>query len=86
MPSRSLIEQDGNIQVLLETEAVTRSPWMAPTANGSEHSRPGVPGLPDGTEQVLHFVENSPLPKQHDVDLAIDGRAERCSSARSRAS
>lgn len=70
-----LIEQDGNIQVLLETEVVTAI--LVDGANrkwiGTESS--GVYLVsPDGTQQVLSFTqENSPLPSNNITDLAMDG-------------
>ncbi|MCB9180693.1 MAG: hypothetical protein H6596_08585 [Flavobacteriales bacterium] len=72
-----LIEQDGNIQVLLETEAVS-----AIAVDGANRKWLGTQSSgvflvsPDGTEQVLHFtVENSPLPSNTITDLAIDGES-----------
>ncbi len=70
-----LIEQDGNIQLLLETESITaitidgaNRKWIGTTTSGvyliSE----------DGTEQILHFTEaNSPLPSNEIKDIAING-------------
>ena len=70
-----LIEQDGNIQVLLETEAITciaidgaNRKWFGTRGSGvyliSE----------DGTDQVLHFTEeNSPLLSNEIMSIAING-------------
>lgn len=69
-----LIEQDGNIQILLETEAVSvikidgaNRKWI-----GTETS--GVFLLSaDGRTQIHHFtVENSPLPSNTIFTIAID--------------
>lgn len=69
-----LIEQDGNVQILLETEEVTAiavdgagRKWLGTAASGvflvSE----------DGTEQILHFTtDNSPLPGNTISSVAID--------------
>jgi ligand-binding sensor domain-containing protein len=70
-----LIEQDGNVQILLETEAVT-----AIAVDGANRKWLGTrnSGLflvsADGTEQVHHFTAaNSPLPSDNITCLAIDG-------------
>jgi hypothetical protein len=69
-----LIEQDGNVQILLETESITaiaidggNRKWMG-TANN------GVFLLsPDGTETIHHFTaENSPLLSNTIYSIAID--------------
>lgn len=69
-----LIEQDGNFQLLLETETVRdialdggNRKWVA-----TENS--GVFLLsPDGREQIEHFTaSNSPLPANEVYDVAID--------------
>jgi hypothetical protein len=69
-----LIEQDGNIQILLETEAISaiavdgaNRKWI-----GTETS--GVFLISsDGREQIHHFtVTNSPLPSNTITSLAID--------------
>lgn len=72
-----LIQQDGNTQILLETETVTcievdgaNRKWM-----GTENS--GVYLLSeDGQEQIYHFtVDNSPLPSNTIYDIEIDGKS-----------
>jgi ligand-binding sensor domain-containing protein len=69
-----LIEQDGNIQILLETEAVTcieidggNRKWV-----GTQNS--GVFLFsPDGLEEIFHFTStNSPLPSNNVLDIAIN--------------
>jgi hypothetical protein len=69
-----LIEQDGNVQILLETESITaisidggNRKWLG-TANN------GVFLLsPDGTEQIHHFTsENSPLLSNTIFSISID--------------
>jgi len=69
-----LIEQDGNVQILLETESITaiaidggNRKWLG-TANN------GVFLLsPDGTEQIHHFTsENSPLLSDIIYTISID--------------
>lgn len=74
---RILIEQDGNIQVLLETEIVNciqvdgaNRKWIGTVNSGvyllSE----------DGQEQIEHFtIDNSPLPSNNISDIKIDGRS-----------
>ncbi len=70
-----LIEQDGNIQILLETEAISAleadgagRKWI-----GTENSGVFLVSK-DGTEELLHFTtENSPLPSNTINSLAIDG-------------
>lgn len=70
-----LIEQDGNIQILLETESVTalvvdgaNRKWLGTGSSGAYLVSP------DGTEQVHHFtMENSPLPSNTIIGIAIDG-------------
>lgn len=70
-----LIEQDGNVQILLETEAV--SVILVDGANrkwvGTETS--GVFLLSaDGTEQLAHFTQaNSPLPSDNIICLTMEG-------------
>ncbi|MCB0793103.1 MAG: hypothetical protein KDB88_00070, partial [Flavobacteriales bacterium] len=69
-----LIEQDGNVQILLETEAISalvvdgaNRKWMGTQSSGA------FLVSPDGTEQVLHFtLENSPLPSNNITAMAID--------------
>lgn len=72
-----LITQDGNVQILLETEAVSviaidgaNRKWI-----GTETG--GVFLLsPDGREQLAHFTtENSPLPSNGISSIAIDGES-----------
>jgi len=69
-----LIEQDGNIQILLETEVVT-----AIAIDGANRKWFGTQGAgvflmsEDGTDQVHHFtVENSPLLSNGINDIVID--------------
>ncbi|MFT3884436.1 MAG: DNA repair protein RecO C-terminal domain-containing protein [Flavobacteriales bacterium] len=69
-----LIEQDGNVQILLETEAVS-----AIAVDGANRKWLGTQnsGLylvsADGTEQVQHFtMANSPLPSNNITTLGID--------------
>ncbi len=71
-----LIEQDGNVQILLETEAIS-----AITVDGADRKWIGTQtsGLflvsPDGRSQIHHFtVENSPLPSNGITSIAIDER------------
>jgi ligand-binding sensor domain-containing protein len=72
-----LIEQDGNVQILLETEAVSsiaidgaNRKWI-----GTETS--GVYLISaDGRSQLQHFtVENSPLPSNTISSIAIEGNS-----------
>lgn len=70
-----LIQQDGNWQILLETEAVN-----AIVVDGANRKWLGTQnsGLylvsADGTEQLAHFTAaNSPLPSDNITCLAIDG-------------
>ena len=70
-----LIEQDGNVQVLLETEAVNTI-----AVDGANRKWIGTQGSgaflvsPDGREELRHFtVENSPLPSNTVVNIAVDG-------------
>lgn len=69
-----LIEQDGNVQILLETESVS-----AIVVDGANRKWLGTQtsGLflvsADGTRQVAHFTAaNSPLPSDNIVCLAMD--------------
>jgi len=72
-----LIEQDGNVQVLLETELVTsiavdgaNRKWLGTQTSGV------FLVSPDGRTQVLHFTAaNSPLPSDNIISIAIDGRS-----------
>jgi len=70
-----LIEQDGNVQILLETESV-----ISIAVDGANRKWIGTQGSgvflisTDGREQVHHFtVENSPLPSNTVSNIAIDG-------------
>lgn len=71
-----LIEQDGNIQILLETEVVTcvtvdggNRKWLGTQTSGAYLVSP------DGTQQLAHFTaENSPLPSNNIQSMAIDGQ------------
>lgn len=70
-----LIEQDGNVQILLETESVS-----AIAVDGANRKWLGTQSSgvflvsADGTEQLAHFtVENSPLPSNNITCIAIDG-------------
>lgn len=70
-----LIEQDGNVQILLETEAITAlavdgadRKWIGTATSGVFLTSM------DGTEELAHFTaENSPLPSNTILSLAIDG-------------
>ena len=70
-----LIEQDGNVQILLETEVVSaivvdggNRKWLGTQTSGV------FLVSPDGNEQIAHFSkENSPLPSDNVTDIAIDG-------------
>ncbi|MBT4775968.1 MAG: hypothetical protein HON99_09635 [Crocinitomicaceae bacterium] len=70
-----LIEQDGNVQILLETESITtieidgaNRKWI-----GTQNSGAFLISE-DGTTQVLHFnEENSPLPSNEIKDIEING-------------
>jgi hypothetical protein len=72
-----LIEQDGNVQILLETEVVSvikvdgaNRKWLGTQTSGVYLVSP------DGTEQLAHFtVENSPLPSNNITSIAIDGES-----------
>jgi len=71
-----LIEQDGNVQILLETEAV-----ISMAVDGADHKWLGTQSSgaylvsADGTEQLIHFTpENSPLPSNTVTGIAIDER------------
>jgi hypothetical protein len=70
-----LIEQDGNVQILLETETVSSI-----QVDGANRKWIGTQGSgaylvsADGREQILHFTaENSPLPSNNVTNLALDG-------------
>lgn len=69
-----LIEQDGNIQILLETEVISSI-----AIDGANRKWIGTDGSgvflmsEDGTEQLLHFtVDNSPLLSNLITDIRID--------------
>ncbi|TXI76777.1 MAG: hypothetical protein E6Q44_14925 [Flavobacteriales bacterium] len=70
-----LIEQDGNVQVLLETEAINsivvdgaNRKWIGTQSSGVYLISA------DGQEEVHHFtVENSPLPSNTILCMAVDG-------------
>jgi hypothetical protein len=72
-----LIEQDGNIQVLLETENVTaitidgaNRKWI-----GTQHSGVYLMSA-DGTSQIYHFeTDNSPLLSNNILDIAINHKS-----------
>ncbi len=70
-----LIEQDGNTQILLETEAV--SAILVDGANrkwlGTQSSGLYLVSA-DGTKQIAHYTAaNSPLPSDNIICLAMDG-------------
>ena len=70
-----LLEQDGNVQILLETEAVSaiavdgaNNKWLGTQSSGLYLVSP------DGTQLLKHFTaDNSPLPSDNINCLAIDG-------------
>lgn len=70
-----LIEQDGNVQILLETESVSaivvdgaNRKWIGTQTSGA------FLVSADGREQIHHFTqENSPLPSNNITSIAIDG-------------
>lgn len=70
-----LIEQDGNVQILLETEVVSvvvvdggNRKWLGTQSSGV------FLVSSDGTQQLAHFTkENSPLPSNNVTSIAIDG-------------
>src|SRR5690606_36528938 len=72
-----LIEQDGNLQLLLETEKITaieidgaNRKWI-----GTQNSGAFLMSE-DGTEQIYHFTENnSPLLSNEIISIAIDGES-----------
>lgn len=70
-----LLEQDGNIQILLETEQVRAIAVDGGNRKWLGTSNSGVFLMsPDGTSQVYHFtVDNSPLPSNTVQTIAIDG-------------
>lgn len=70
-----LLEQDGNIQILLETEVVT-----AIAVDGANQKWLGTAGAgaflmsPDGTREIYRFnTTNSPLPSNSIRTITIDG-------------
>lgn len=70
-----LIEQDGNVQILLETEAINciavdgaNRKWIATQSSGAYLVSA------DGREEILHFTpENSPLPSNAITNITVDG-------------
>jgi hypothetical protein len=70
-----LIEQDGNVQILLETEAVNsiaidgaNRKWIGTQSSGVYLISA------DGREQIQHFTaENSPLPSNTITNIVVDG-------------
>jgi ligand-binding sensor domain-containing protein len=68
------ITQDGNVQILLETEAINsieidggNNKWIATQKNGVFQFSP------DGLTQLAHFTaENSPLPSNNVYDIGIN--------------
>jgi hypothetical protein len=70
-----LIEQDGNVQILLETEAVNsiavdgaNRKWIGTQSSGVYLISA------DGREQIQHFTaENSPLPSNTVTNIVVDG-------------
>ncbi|MBK8498979.1 MAG: hypothetical protein IPL52_09215 [Flavobacteriales bacterium] len=72
-----LIEQDGNVQILLETESVSaivvdgaNRKWIGTQTSGA------FLVSADGREQIHHFTqENSPLPSNNITSIAIDGKS-----------
>ncbi|MBK9765114.1 MAG: T9SS type A sorting domain-containing protein [Flavobacteriales bacterium] len=70
-----LIEQDGNVQILLETESV-----ISIAVDGANRKWIGTQGSgvylisADGRDQIHHFTDaNSPLPSNTITNIAIDG-------------
>ena len=70
-----LIEQDGNVQILLETEVVS-----AITVDGGNRKWLGTQSSgvflvsPDGTTQLEHFTkDNSPMPSNNVTSITING-------------
>jgi hypothetical protein len=69
-----LIEQDGNVQILLETEAINcitidgaNRKWIGTESSGAFLLSP------DGTDQIYHFTqENSPLLSNNVFDIDIN--------------
>lgn len=74
--SQILIQQDGNFQLLLETEIIQsicidggNRKWLGTQSSGAYLLSS------DGTDEVLHFeTENSPLPSDQIFDIAINHR------------
>jgi len=70
-----LIEQDGNVQILLETEAINtiaidgaNRKWIGTQSSGAYLISS------DGREQILHFTpDNSPLPSNTITNITVDG-------------
>jgi hypothetical protein len=69
------LEQDGNIQLLLETEAISSISVDGANRKWIGTQKGGVFLVsPDGTQQILAFnTQNSPLPSDHIESIAIDG-------------
>ena len=69
-----LIQQDGYNQYLLETETVTAIAVDGANRKWFGTAKAGVFLMSaDGTKEVLHFdMENSPLPSNHILSIAID--------------
>jgi hypothetical protein len=72
-----LIEQDGNVQILLETEVVS-----AITVDGGNRKWLGTQSSgvflvsPDGTTQLEHFTkDNSPMPSNNVTSITINGNS-----------
>lgn len=72
-----LLEQDGNIQILLETENVTSIQVDGANRKWLGTSNSGVFLMsPDGTEEIYHFTStNSPLPSNSIRSITLDGES-----------
>jgi len=75
---RPLVNFDGYVQYLLETEVVTAIAVDGDNRKWIGTDRSGVFLLsPDGTEQIYHFTEeNSPLFSNQIIDIAISANGE----------
>ncbi|MEE4257329.1 MAG: hypothetical protein V2I47_09840 [Bacteroidales bacterium] len=75
---RPLVNFDGYVQYLLETEVVTAIAVDGDNRKWIGTDRSGVFLLsPDGTEQIFHFTEeNSPLFSNQIIDIAINADGE----------
>jgi len=73
---RPLVEVDGYVQYLLETETVTAIAVDGDNKKWIGTERAGVFQLSaDGTEEIHHFTaENSPLYSNSIIDIAINGK------------